>query len=385
LSFFDDDEETAPRPSPRAPRRAPAGDRAAGASARRPGPRPRRPQRHGGGEIDQQTLMVRRLVAAGVAIVLIIVVVLLVSGCLKSEKQQALKTYNHEVSALAQESEKLSHPLFVALSGASGKSALDVEQQIDELLTQARAIGERAKGLSVPGEMAGAQQGLLLTLDLRTEAMTKLASLVPAALGGKAKQLSAKIAGAMEIFLASDVVYSQRVAPLTQQTLASAGITGLSTAPSRFLPNIGWLEASTAAARLAGEGSSSSQSAQTLSGHHGSALLGVSVGGTTLEAEPAINHIAGGGNPTLTAIVEDAGEFEEPNVKVDVTVTAAGKQYKASGVIPKTEPGKRANAEIALTGLPVGQAAKIEVQVEPVPGETNHEGTKGTFLAIFGE
>jgi hypothetical protein len=329
--------------------------------------------------------MVRRLVAAGVAIVLIIVVVLLVSGWLKSEKQQALKTYNHGVGALAQESEKTSHPLFVALSGATGKSALDVEQQIDELLTQTRAVADRASGLSVPGEMAAAQQDLLLALDLRTEAMTKLASLVPAALGGKAKQLSPKIAGVMEIFLASDVIYSQRVAPLIEQTLASAGITGLSTASSRFLPNIGWLEANTVAARLAGESTSSSESAQTLSGHHGSALVGVSVGGTTLEPEPAINHISGGGNPTVTATVEDAGEFDEPNVKVDVTVTAAGKQYKASGVIGKTEPGKRANAEISLTGLPVGQAAKIEVQVEPVPGETNHEGTKGAFLAIFGE
>jgi hypothetical protein len=328
--------------------------------------------------------MVRRLIAAGVAIVLIIVVVLLISGCLKSEKQQSLKTYNHEVSVLAQESEKqVAHPLFVALTNAAGKSALDVEQQIDELLTQARSLDNRAHGLSVPGEMAAAQQDLLLTSDFRVEAMAKLTTLVPATLGGKAKQTSPEIAGAMEIFLASDVSYSQRVVPLIKEALASAGITGLSTAPSRFLPNIGWLEPNTVASRLAGE--SSSQSTQTLSGHHGSALVGVSIGATKLEPEPAINHVSGGGNPTLTATVEDAGEFPEPNVKVDVTVTAGGKQYKASGVIPKTEQEKRANVEIPITGVPLGQAAKIEVQVEPVPGETNHEGTKATYLAIFGE
>jgi hypothetical protein len=330
--------------------------------------------------------MVRRLVAAAFAIVLIIVVVLLISGCLKSEKQQSLKTYNHEVDALAQESEKqVTHPLFVALTGASGKSALDVELQVDELLKQAQAIATRARSLSVPGEMAAAQQSLLLTLDLRVEGMTKLAALVPGALGGKAKQTSPEIAGAMETFLASDVIYSQRVVPLTQQTLANAGITGLSTASSRFLPNIGWLEANTVASRIAGESSSSTQSGQTLSGHHGSALVGVSVGASKLEPEPAINHISGGGNPTLTATVEDAGEFNETGVKVDVTVTAGGKQFKASHSIEKTEPGKRANAEIPISGLPLGQAAKIEVQVEPVPGETNHEGTKATYLAIFGE
>jgi hypothetical protein len=113
--------------------------------------------------------------------------------------------------------------------------------------------------------------------------------------------------------------------------------------------------------------------------------VGVSVGASKLEPEPAINHISGGGNPTLTATVEDAGEFNETGVKVDVTVTAGGKQFKASHSIEKTEPGKRANAEIPISGLPLGQAAKIEVQVEPVPGETNHEGTKATYLAIFGE
>ncbi len=322
----------------------------------------------------------------GIGVVLLIVIVLLINGCLKSEKQQSLKTYNREVSALARESgAQVSHPLFVALTGAAGKSALDVELQVDELLKQAQSIAAHAKSLSVPGEMGSAQRYLLLALDLRVEGMTKLAAVLPSALGGQAKQASAKIAGDMEMFLASDVVYSQRVAPLIQQTLTGDGIDGETTVGTGFLPNVGWLEASTVAARLAGESQSSSASSQPLSGHHGSALIGVSVGTTKLEAEPTINHIAGGGSPTLTVTVEDAGEFDETDVKVDVTVTAAGKQYKSSHLIDKTEPQKQSSVEIPITGLPVGQPAKIEVQVEPVPGETNHEGTKGVFLAIFGE
>ena len=57
----------------------------------------------------------------------------------------------------------------------------------------------------------------------------------------------------MEIFLASDVVYSQRVVPLIQQALAAHGIHGLSTATSRVLPNIGWLEPNTVLARITGQ------------------------------------------------------------------------------------------------------------------------------------
>lgn len=330
--------------------------------------------------------MMRRRVAVGVGIVLLIVIVLVINGCLKSEKQQSLKDYNREVSALAQESdEHVSHPLFVALTGATGKSPIDVEQQIHELQQQAQTIATRAKALSVPGEMATAQQNLLVALDLRVEGLSKVAALVATALGGQAKQDSAKLAGDMEIFLASDVIYSQRVAPLIQQTLAANGIRGLSTAATRFLPNIGWLEAAGALSRLTGQSSSSSQNAETVTGNHGSALKGVSVGTNVLEPEPALNHISGGSSPAFTVQVENSGEFPETNVKAEVTVTAAGKQFKASHVIDKTEPGKTINVEILVTGVPLGVAAKVEANIAGVPGENDLENNKGTYLAIFGE
>ena len=331
--------------------------------------------------------MVRRRVAAGVAVVLLIVIVLLINGCLKSQKQQSLKDYNHAVSLLAQESDaQVGHPLFTALAGASGKPALDVEVQIDQLRIQAQNIAARAKSLNVPGEMASAQRALLMALDLRVEGMTKIAALIPTALGGQGKQASSLIAGDMEIFLASDVIFSQRVVPLIQQALSSNSINGLTTSTSRLLPNVGWLDPATTLSRITGQASSSSTtSGAPVTGHHGSALISTSVGTNILAAEPTLNHISGGGSPTFTVTVEDAGEFSETNVKVDITVTAGGKQYKASHVINKTEPGKKVNVEIPVAGISLGVASKIEAQVEPVPGETNHEGTKGTYLAIFGQ
>ena len=329
--------------------------------------------------------MVRRRVAAGIGVVLLIVIVLVVNGCLKSQRLQALKDYNRNVSLIATESDgQVSRPLFSALAGAAGKSALNVEVQVDQLRIQAQGLATRAKGLSVPGEMAAAQRNLLLALDLRVEGLTKVAALLPTALGGQGKNASASIAGDMEIFLASDVIYSQRVAPLIQQTLTSNGVQGLTTASTRFLPNLGWLEPATALARISGQSTASTQNGP-VTGHHGSALKGVSVGANTLEPEPALNHVKGGGNPTLSVQVEDAGEFPETNVTVAVTVTAGGKQFKASHAIEKTEPGKTVKVDIPVTGIPLGVATKIEVHVEPVPGETNHEGTKNTYLAIFGQ
>jgi len=376
LSFFDDGEETAPRPPARAPR--PPGT--AGGREQRPRPRSAQP---GDGPLpaDQHTLMVRRRVAVGVGVVLLIVIILIVNGCLKSQKQQGLKDYNRNVSQIARESdERVSRPFFETLSGAGAKSALSAEVQVDQLRILAQSLANHAGSLSVPGDMTGAQRNFTLTQNLRVEGLTKVAAQLPTALGAQGKQAITLIAGDMEIFLASDVIYSQRVAPLIQQTLASNGIHGVATASSHFLPNLGWLDPTTAEGRITGKGASASA---PVTGNHGSALKGVSVGPTTLEGEPTLNHITGGGNPTFTVQVENSGESAETNVKVNVAVTVSGKQITASHVIEKTEPGKTASVDIPVTGIPLGAAAKIEVNVEAVPGENDLENNKGTFLAVF--
>jgi hypothetical protein len=328
--------------------------------------------------------MVRRLAAAGAGVVLLIVIALLINSCKQSQKEQSLKDYNRQVSQLGRESEaQVGHTLFSTLAGAGSKPALDVEVQVDQLRIKAQGIATHAKELSVPDAMAGAQRDLLLALDFRVEGVTKIAALLPTALGGQRKEATEKIAGQMELFLASDVIYSQRVVPLIQQTLSSSGIHGLSTAPSRFLPNVGWLDPTVALARITGQAAGNAQTG-IAPGNHGDALVSVSVGANTLEPEPALNHITGGSNPTFTVTVEDAGANPETNVKVDVTVTAGGKQFKASHTINQITAGNKTNVEIPVGGVPLGVAAKIEVYVEPVPGENEVENNKRTYLAIFG-
>ena len=100
--------------------------------------------------------------------------------------------------------------------------------------------------------------------------------------------------------------------------------------------------------------------------------------------ESTFSKLRGAASPaTFTATVENSGEFNETNVKADVTVTASGKQFKASHVIEKSEPGKTVSVDIPVIGVPLGVAAKVEVFVEGVPGENDLENNKAVFLAIF--
>jgi len=316
--------------------------------------------------------------------VLLIVIVLLVNGCLKRGKQQALETYNRDVNQIGQASEsQVAKPLFTTLSGASSKSALDVEVQIDQLRRVAQEQAEHAQGLSVPSQMTAAQRDLLLALDLREEGVAKVASLVRVALGGQAQQASTKIAGAMEIFVASDVIYSQRVVPLIQQALAAGGVSGQATSSSHFLPNLGWLTPATVQAKITG--SSTARTGSVAPGTHGHSLKGVSVGTNTLAPSPTLNHVSGGANPTFTVMVENAGSNPETNVKVDVSVTTEGKTLTASHLINKTEPGSTSNVDIPVNGVTLGAASRVSVNIEAVPGETALENNKGTYLVIFGK
>jgi hypothetical protein len=338
----------------------------------------------GASSIDHHTMMVRRRIAAGVGVVLLIVIVLLVNGCLKRGKQQALENYNRDVNQVGQASEaQVAKPLFSTLTGASSKSALDVEVQVDQLRRVAQEQAERAKGFSTPSQMTAAQRDLLLALDLREEGVAKVASLVREALGGQAQPASTKTAGAMEIFLASDVLYSQRVVPLIQEALTAGGVSGQSTSSSRFLPNLGWLTPATVQAKITGSGTTGTGAVAP--GTHGHSLKGVSVGTNTLAPSPTLNHVSGGSNPTFTVMVENAGSNPETNVKVDVAVTTEGKTLSASHLINKTEPGSTSNVDIPVNGVTLGAASRVTVNIEPVPGETATENNKGTYLVIFGK
>jgi hypothetical protein len=340
-------------------------------------------------QVDHHTALVRRRVAAGVGVVVLVVIVLLINGCLKSGTEEALRTYNREAGQLVQASDsQVSAPLFKTLAGASSTSPLAAEEQVDQLRAQAQSQAAQARGLSVPGAMAAAQRNLTLALNLREEALAKIAGLVRTALSGQtqSRQASAEIAGAMEELLASDVVYSQRVAPLIQQELAADGVHGESTASTQSLPNLGWLDPSTVQQRLTGKSSSSSaQSGPIAPGTHGSALTGVSVGPTTLqpEATGTVNHLATGATPTFTVAVEDSGSNSETDVGVEVAVTAGGKQYKHTQTIPRTEPGVTSKVNVSVEGVPLEAAASVKVYVLPVPGETNVENNKGSYLAVF--
>jgi hypothetical protein len=369
VSFFDDDDQpTRTARSPR-PRRTPR--RSGGAS--------------GGGPTDHQQLLIRRAVALGVVVLVLILIVIGFNSCRSSAHKNSLRDYNRDVSGIVQDSDQqVSKPMFDLLQSKQSRSPVAMETQLNQYRVVAEDQAGRAKSLSVPGDMADAQRDLEMVLNFRAEAVAGIAGRIRTALGSAdaAKQATSEIAGQMQKLLASDVIYSQRVAPLIKQELDDNSITGQTIAASKFLPNLGWLDPNTVAQRIGGESAASAQ--PTSPGPHGHGLTSVAVGGTTLQPQPAVNRIAAGSSTTFTVAFQNQGASDESNVKVTVRLTGAGKPIEVNKTVPQTKAGATATADIPLgQSPPIGTPVTIKVTIGKVPGEKTLDNNPQSYTALF--
>lgn len=379
MSFFDDDEPTR-----------------VSKAAQRPAA-PRRPATGGGdggdgGDVgpDPQTARTRQLVALGVGALLLILIVLGFKGCLDSRKERSLKDYSRDASAIVVDSnDQVTKPFFDLLE--SGKSSgNDLQVQVNQVRLTAQEDAKRARELSVPGEMRPAQQNLLLVLDLRAQALTRIAEKLTAAQGRgpQAETATNEIAGQMQMFLASDVVYSQRAAALIVQALDEAEISGQTIPESQSLPGYSWLAPDTVAKAIggtAGGGTTSGGASCPEGSSCGHGILSTSIGDTALQPDGASNTVPAKAPVTVNVKFANQGDNAQKNVTVTVRLAAPGQDaIVAKKPVNETQPGAESDVAIPLPKVPTaGTAGTLTVRVEPVAGEKNTDNNTATYTLLF--
>jgi hypothetical protein len=366
-SFFDEDDESRRATRPR--RTRPAGGVAAA---------------------DQQTLMTRRIVAGAIGVLIIVLLAIVINSCRNSQKENSLKDYNREVSTIAQDSARQVGSQFFALLGQnSGQQPQDLQSAISSFRVQAEQQREQAAGLDVPGDMKGAQQNLLIALEMRRDGLDYIASRVRSALGDSgavADQAINQIAGQMQVFLASDVIYATRVVPFIRSALDRNEIGGQTVAPSRFMPNQSWLSPQTVAGALdqqLSSGGSGASGQPTGPGLHGTGLQSTAYGDTTLQPD-VTNRLTYTPGQDFVVSFTNQGDNDEFDIKVTVRIAAGSRQVSASTTVPKVAQGETAEAHVTLNQTPpIGSAAQIHVQVGAVPGEKKLDNNRSDYPALF--
>jgi len=338
----------------------------------------------------QQTLLVRRAVAIGALVLLLILLFVAVRSCASSRKENSLKDYNRVVSSIVRESdEQVGQPFFQLLGQAADESPQDLQTNISGYRVQAEAQLKQARSLDVPDEMTAAQQSLLIALEFRRDGLGFIAERIRTALGDEgdaANRAITQIAGQMQAFLSSDVLYQARVAPVIKHALDDAEIGGQRIATTRFLPGIEWLSEQTVAAQLGQQisgGTGGRNAGEPAPGLHGSGLDSVSVGNTKLDAE-APNRIPAAEDTTFVVAFTNQGENDEFDVKVSLRIDGGDKPIRVSRTIDTVARGQTAEASLALgQEPPTGSPVTVRVDVAKVPGEEKADNNRGEYDVLF--
>jgi len=365
LSFFDEDDEPRTRVRPR---------RSSTATAGRP---------------DRQTVLVRQLVLLGGFILIVALLIFVVNGCRNSAKENSLKDYNSDVASIVRDSDsQVGKPFFDLLRNPSTG---DLSTQIAGYKVQAEQQYEQAKKISTPDDMTAAQRSFLIAMEMRRDGLEQIAGQVRAALSSDTEAADGAIndiAGAMQMFLTSDVVYRQRVIPLIESSLRDADVGAQRLQQSQFLPGIEWLQPATVAdalgQQLSADGSGNS-GREAAPGLHGTGIDSVEVGDQTLEADSA-NRIAYGPDTEFSVNFTNQGENDEVDIDVILKIEGGPKPIRVTKNVPSVAAGAQATATLGLDSPPpFDTAVTISVEVKAVPGEQKTDNNKAEYDALFSQ
>jgi hypothetical protein len=370
VSFFDEPEETrtAPRTAPR--RRRPTGGGRGG------GRRPR--------QTTDQAIMVRRIVLVAGVVVAIILIALLVNSCESNARKSALEDYNNSVASLNAQSVNTGKSFFGALSGGTNDPT-GLQTHINNDLSDATTQLGKAKSISTPDEVKGAQQNFVNALQMRADGIRNIANEVQPALQTQTSQDAVnKIASNIARFYASDVLYVDYAVPQIIGALHSAGIAvgglgGQQINSSQFLPSIDWLNPTNVARQLRVQ-LPASQKKPIAPGLHGHQLNSVSVGGTQLQTG-STNSIPASPAPTFTLNFANTGTNTETNVICKVTI--AGSKVSGQTIVPQTTAGQSTSCQVTLNGIPPKGSQQLTAEIAPVPGEKTTSNNSLTFPVAF--
>jgi len=362
VSFFDEDDEPRTRVRPR-----------------------RMASSRGAASPDRQTVLVRQLVLFAGAILVLALLIFVIDGCRDSARENGLRDYNRDVASIVSDSDSLvGEPFFNLLRNPSSG---DLSTQIASFRAEAETQYQRARRVSTPDDLTAAQRSFLMAMEMRRDGLQSVADRIRTALSSDAEAADTaieQIAGAMQMFLSSDVIYASRVLPFIESELQEADVGAQRLQQSQFLPGREWLDPTVVADALGQQLSAGGGNGrEPAPGLHGTGIDSVQVGDVTLEAGVA-NRIAYGPDTEFTVNFTNQGENDEVDIVVVLRIEGGPEPLRVQKSVASVTAGSAASATLSLdTAPPLETAVTIVVQVKPVPGEEKRDNNTAEYDAAF--
>jgi hypothetical protein len=332
-------------------------------------------------------VLIRQLVLFVGFIVVLALVIFVIDGCRDSARENGLKDYNRNVAAIVRDSDsQVGKPFFDLLRNPSSG---DLSTQIAGYKVQAEQQYEQAKRISTPGDLAPAQRSFLMAMEMRRDGLQSVADRIRTALSSDADAADKainEIAGAMQLFLSSDVIYGQRVLPVIATELKDADVGAQRLQQSQFLPGVNWLDPTVVADALGQQlsaGGGGTNGRTPAPGLHGTGIDSVQVGDLTLQPD-APNRIPYGPDTEFTVNFTNQGENDEVDVTVVLKIEGGPEPLRVTKKVASVAADAAASATLSLDKAPpLDTPVTITAQVKPVPGETKKDNNTSQYDAAF--
>lgn len=344
---------------------------------RPPGKRRRLPKRPPSPPGGPQLYRLGVLIAG--AILLAVIFILVINNCRGDQKQSAYEGYMEDVGVAATESEELGNQLNTRLT-TPGIRLEALRADVEGLREQQEQILRRTQELGPPGPLVEQQEALVETMQFRVNGLAGLArGLQLVAQTDDPQESGRNLANQAQRLVASDIVYADAFRAASESVLEQQGVTNIAVPPSVFVQNPEF-----------GSPSFWTQTVQRLTrgpeagGPRGNGIVGVRVqpGGQQL-VRGEDNTVEQSADLAFEVLVENSGESQETQVKVTLIVRQ-DPQIRKEQTIDVINPGE--TKTVRFTGfenLEFSAQTTLQVQVEPVEGESNTNNNTVEYQIIF--
>jgi hypothetical protein len=371
LEFFDEPETLE---APSAPRRRIRPPRPGG--PRRPSPPP-----------PGAVALARLAGLVALAIAVVVGLVFWVGSCQGKSKHDEYSSYMTDMRAIAQDSAEPGVALPTVL-GAQKLTLASLQSKLEQWSRQEQQDYDDALRLRPPGPLQTAHQAALATFQLRAIGLTGLANTLSQAGSKSATEVGDALAGQAQVLTSSDIVWANLFHLPATQTLKNAGVRGVIAPPSQIVSNPEVVSANSFSLVLGRLKSTTTGGKVT--GLHGSELVSTeAVAGSSVKqlSTSAPTTVDVGANLAFKVTFTDAGNFQETQVPVTLTVSVFGKNVLTKNQTVKSiAPRQTTSVSFGNLDLPTsafGANARIKVEIGKVPGEKNLANNTASYSVFF--
>jgi hypothetical protein len=328
-------------------------------------------------------------VAIAFAAILILVITLVVRDCQRNQLEDQYTSYLNGVAKLVGDSAQQGQQLRQVLANPRGDRPPQLRQKIQSIAQQARGLVEQAESLDPPGALGDAQGSFVTALEYRVTGLSTLATNLPTLLQRNDVDFQANsIAGSMQRFLASDVIYQDSFAGPAAQALDDDDFSGTPVPKAQlFLPNPALASNEGARTLLPNLKRRTAQSGG--GGSSSGTLRGTSLVSTeALPSETRLTpdsptSVQAGSELKWRVTVENGGDFDESDILVTATFSypdTPNEPDTKEASIDSLNAGQSTTVEINGPTTPVfGEQGTLRIEIQPVSGESSTDNNAAEY------